>query len=179
MASNSRAFRQGAVGAAIGIVIGACLAWPIISQGRAGPRVPSKPPDERNRYVHPCGIAIVVPDGWEVGLAPSDMPHLTIWPHSPLPSRGRAGINIRLLDDKPDSIDFVKTSFQGTPAFEKMRIVRKWSHDDKALSDYTLFVERDNKWWEVSYYIDEERTELPAMIRQYLNTIRWSTTPPR
>jgi hypothetical protein len=63
--------------------------------------------------------------------------------------------------------------FLGQEAFERMSVVRKDSFDDPAWSEYILYARHGERWYEVRYGIAEERTELPGMIRRYLNTLRW------
>lgn len=57
-----------------------------------------------------------------------------------------------------------------------MVITGKSSFDDPARSDYDLFINRDDEWWLVRFEVAKEMTELPEIMREYINTIRF---PPK
>lgn len=80
------------------------------------------------------------------------------------------------LPDRNDLEQFKCVKFQEFPAYERMVIVRKDSFDDPARSDYELYINRHGEWWNVHFLISEEMTELPAMMRKYINMIRF---PPK
>jgi hypothetical protein len=71
-----------------------------------------------------------------------------------------------------------RVEFQGREAYEQMTIVRAWSLDDGAFSEYRMYFLRGDDWYEIKYGIAEERTVLPAIIRQYLETLQWHTDVP-
>ena len=73
----------------------------------------------------------------------------------------------------PDLERLGKTSFLGQSAYEGMQVIRPWTFDDGARSEYTLYLTHDGDWYEIRYGIAEERTQLPGEVRQYLNTLRW------
>jgi hypothetical protein len=57
-----------------------------------------------------------------------------------------------------------------------MRVVRPWTFDDGAWSEYTLYLKHDGECYEVRYGIAEERTRLPDEVRRHLKTHRWQPT---
>jgi hypothetical protein len=71
-----------------------------------------------------------------------------------------------------------EANFLGQKGYETMEVVRKWTLDDAAWSQYTLQFPHGKNWYELKYGIAEERTALPPMVRQYINTFRWEDSRP-
>lgn len=163
------------------VLILVALAWVVLpvvrdARGPAGDPIPARPPDERNRVRHPLGFSIVVPPDWDHHVGTDGGP-LTLTPMTPgrTARRSRAMIVVTPLGShRPEHLERLRpTSFQGREAFEEMRMVRPWTFDDGAWSEYTLSVSHDGDWYEVRYGIAEERTRLPGEVRRYLDTLRW------
>ena len=118
----------------------------------------------------------MVPPNWDHHISFNSGP-LVLAPETPgrYARRSKALIVITHLGHhRPEDLEhFSPTTFQGQEAYEGMRVVRPWSFDDGAWSEYTLFLAHDGDWYEVRYGIAEERTVLPSKVSQYLNTLRW------
>jgi hypothetical protein len=158
------------------ILIPLCgVVWPVVrdTRGPRGEAIPLQPPDERNRVHHPLGFSLVAPPNWDRHISGS----LVLIPKTPgrYARRSRASIVVtRLGNDQPADLKRLEqTSFLGRSAHEGMQIVRPWTFDDGALSEYTLYVTHGGDWYEIRYSIAEERTQLPGEVRRYLNTLRW------
>lgn len=154
------------------------LVVPVVRDAR-GPRgdpVPTQPPDETNRIHHPLGFSIVVPPCWDHRIGFDGGP-LMLAPQTPGPDarRSRALIVVTPLGrHRPQDLGSLQpTSFDGHPALEGMRVVRPWSFDDGAWSEYSLYLKRAGVWYEVRYGIAAEQTHLPSAVRRYLETLRW------
>jgi len=155
-----------------------CVVWPVVRDAR-GPRgepIPLHPPDERNRVHHPLGFSLVAPPNWDSRIILKSGP-LLLTPKTPgrYARRSRALIVVtRLGNDQPADLERLEqTSFLSRSAYEGMQIVRPWTFDDGAWSEYTLYVTHGGDWYEIRYSIAEERTQLPGEVRRYLNTLRW------
>jgi hypothetical protein len=165
---------QLAIVTSICVLLSCCL-WPIVrdSRGPAGDPIPRRPPDEANRLRHPAGFSMVVPPNWGSHVDGS----LLIAPLTPgrYARRSKALIAVSCLgrDEPPDLESMQRTLFLGREAYEEMRVVRRWTFDDGAWSEYRLYLRRGGDWYEVKYGITEERTTLPDAVRLYLDTLRW------
>lgn len=168
-----------AVVAGICGVLSCCL-WPVVrdARGPAGDPIPNEPPDEANRVYRPLGLSIVVPPDWAV--APAGL--LVMAPQNPgrYARRSKAMIVVTPLGrGRPTGLENLRrTEFLGQEAYEGMRVVRAWSFDDGAWSEYTLDTRQGEDWYEIRYGIEEERTSLPEVIRRYLGTLRWEEGRP-
>ena len=155
-----------------------CIVLPVVRDAR-GPRgdpIPLQQPDERNRVHHPMGFSLVVPSNWDHHISFNSGP-LVLAPRDSgsVARRSKALIVVTHLGHhRPEDLEHLRpTSFQGQEAYEGMRVVRPWTFDDGAWSEYMLFLAHDGDWYEVRYGIAEERTVLPSKVSQYLNTLRW------
>lgn len=161
----------------IGLICGllSCCLWPIVrdSRGPSGDPIPKQQPNESNRIRHPAGFSIVVPPNWvsrvngSIFMAPVSSGRYA--------RRSKALINVANLGhDRPSGLESLRqtTSF-GQEAYEGMKVVRSWTIDDGAWSEYELFLRHGADWYLVTYGIAEERTTLPDMIREYINTLSW------
>lgn len=171
-------------------VILIALLYPAIKppnpDGPVGKMIPVTTPDEKNRVAHASGISFIPPPNWEQirDLGP-EKHWLRIAPRGSSKRRDLAVLIIGKvgaynhedrLPDRNDLEQFKCVKFQGFPAYERMVVVRKDSFDDPARSDYELYINRHGEWWNVHFLISEEMTELPAMMRKYINMIRF---PPK
>jgi hypothetical protein len=165
----------------VGLICGllSCCLWPIVrdSRGPAGDPIPRQPPDEANRVRLPGGFSIIVPPNWASHTYQTFM----MAPLSPgrYARRSKALVLISYLGRKrPPGLEGLRrTTFLAQEAYERMRVVRSWTFDDGAWSEYTLYFRHDEDWYEVKYGIAEERTSLPGMVRQYINTLHWDARP--
>ena len=155
-----------------------CLVWPVVrdARGPMGEAIPRQPPDEKNRVHHPLGFSLVVPPNWDSHIILNSGP-LVLAPKTPgrYARRSKASIVVTCLGRyrPPDLARLGQTSFLGQSAYEGMEVIRPWTFDDGASSEYTLYLTHDGDWYEIRYRIAEERTQLPGEVRQYLNTLRW------
>ncbi len=148
--------------------------------GPHGKMIPVTAPREENRFTYPARPSIILPPNWEIkhGKEWAEFHSLRIWPRwgsGRLPSY----LNIWIISQPPENEDlskFKRIKFQGFPAYERMVITGKSSFDDPARSDYDLFINRDDEWWLVRFEVAKEMTELPEIMREYINTIRF---PPK
>ena len=160
-------------------VLNGCL-WPIVrdARGPAGLPIPDRLPEESRRVRHPLGFSMVVPPDWNCHIGGS----LLMAPATPgrYARRSKALIVVaRIGPDRPAGLGpRARTRFQGGEAYEGMRVVRPWSFDDGAWSEYTLDFRRGGHWYEVRYGIAEERQSLPPIVRRYLDTLRWGEGQP-
>ena len=77
--------------------------------------------------------------------------------------------------EKPDASMLepcTRSTFQGESAWEYCRVTKKYTFDDGARSEYDLYFERDQVWWNVHFLVADTMKELPESIRQYLDSIR-------
>ena len=148
--------------------------------GPAGEMIPADPPDEVNRVVHRSGVSIVAPENWDV---------IHDWPENPTFTiaarvfpRGRrltSSIWIKKLDTgkEPDLKGFNEFHFQSRPAYERMVADEQTrGASDRRYSTYDLYIDRDGEWWSIRFDIAEVMTELPAEIREYIETVRFPTS---
>ena len=143
--------------------------------GPAGRPIPTEPPDEANRVHHRSGISIVLPPNWVL----SKLDFFDARPRGVPGKRSKAMLVIMANGDRGllNVEGLAPVSFQGQPAYEKMIVERHDTFDDPAMSRYTLQFQRDGRSYFVHYGIAEERTELPPMVRRYLETLAFETPP--
>ena len=147
--------------------------------GPRGDPIPAQPPSEVNRQHNPLGFSIVMPVNWTCATTAGELAAVPRT-HSRFSRRSKAMIVVSWAGrDRPTDIeDFQRTTFRGQKAYEVMRIMRRWTFDDGAFSEYTLYVRHADDWYKVRYGIAEERTTLPDIIRQYISTLQWDDDLP-
>ena len=137
--------------------------------GPLGSPIPTEPPDEANRVHHPSGISLVLPPYWLLSrhdffdARPRDIPGRRSKAFIVITSNGSSA--------QHDTAGWSSVLFQGQPAKERMVVEREYTLDDGALSCYSLWFQRSGRTYLVKYGLAEERTELPAMVRKYLETM--------
>lgn len=57
--------------------------------------------------------------------------------------------------------------------------VREGTFDDPARSVYTLYFQHGGQWWIAEYGLARRCTDVPPMIRLYLDTFRCDNMVPR
>jgi hypothetical protein len=146
--------------------------------GPAGSPIPTQPPDETRRIHNELGFSMVAPPNWRAGSIAS----LVMAPMTPgrFARRSKALVVFeRIGPHRPAGGEgWRETSFLGQKAYEMMKVVRHWTFDDGAWSQYSLQFPRAGDWYELKYAIADERTALPDMVRQYINTFRWDDNVP-
>jgi hypothetical protein len=153
-----------------------CL-WPAVRDiekpdGPLGEMIPRDPPDQARRVQIAPDFSMVLPRNWVVNQTglPDGMRafiHPRAWHRRPA--------TLLIVDNEapPDLKAMKATKFQGAPAFERMHVVRHDTFDDPPWSEYELRFDRGGRWWSVTYGFKRETTELPPVIRQYIETLRW------
>ena len=63
--------------------------------------------------------------------------------------------------------------FQGHAAYEKTEMSRAGVFDDPDVSLHTIFVSRNDRWWQISLMIQQHIESLPEEFRPYLETIQF------
>lgn len=163
------------------------LLYPAVQQthdpnGPPGKMIPETLPDEENRFTFPGRPSIIVPPNWEIrhDKYQAEFHSLLIWPRCG--GRRRPSSLLIWKETPPPDIEdlslFKNTKFQGFPAYERMVITREDSFDDPATSEYDLYINRDGEWWHVNFLISDEMTALPAMMREYINTLQFPPAEP-
>jgi hypothetical protein len=156
-----------------------CL-WPVITSKNFGKRlgkdIPTAPPDESNRVIHPDGFSIVLPPDWEVRLS-SFAPAINSWPRRTLPSRHSAGITIMRVAESQKGDSHVPPNaagitFLGEAAFASLELKDGSWPDDPDRSSFRIDFEHKGHWYWISYHIAEKRSELPKSVRLYFDTFR-------
>jgi hypothetical protein len=155
------------------------LWWPILTSENfgkpLGQAIPTEPPDEANRVVHPQGFSIIVPPNWEPRIS-DDPPFVAIGaaPRMLLPSRWSAGLRVGRRPEKLplDVADHRPTRFQGMPAFEHVTRQPGVFLDRPPRFFYTLVFQRDGVGYELGYHLADDRESLPPNMQQYFNTFR-------
>lgn len=145
-----------------------------------GLAIPATPPNEMRRCIHPLGLSIVLPENWDVvrNFSRNDVACLFSHPEPLTGSPARRSTAFMMIGDAGE-VDhkllagFQQIEFQGQPAYEHMVVERKGNFDRAAWSRYHLYTQRENRWYCAEYCIAQERTELPEMVRKYIETIRW------
>ncbi|QDU50436.1 hypothetical protein [Gimesia panareensis] len=172
------------------IIILIVLLYPAIQppnpDGPVGKLIPVTAPDENNRVTHASGISFIPPPNWSHirDLGP-DNPWLRITPRGSSKERDRAVLMIGKVGDYnqedrlPDQTElkhFKQLQFQGYPAYERVIHVREPAFDNADVTLYDQYHDRDGEWWHVSFLVSEVMTELPEIMREYFDTIRF---PPK
>ncbi|QDT26661.1 hypothetical protein Enr10x_19710 [Gimesia panareensis] len=172
------------------IIILIALLYPAIqppnSDGPLGKLIPVTAPDEKNRVTHTSGISFIPPPDWvQIRDLGPDNPWLRITPRGSRKGRDRAVLMIGRVGDYnqedrlPDQTElkqFKQFQFQGYPAYERVIHVREPAFDNADVTLYDQYHDRDGEWWHVSYSVVEDLDELPEMMREYINAIRF---PPK
>ncbi|MBL8849445.1 MAG: hypothetical protein JNG89_07165 [Planctomycetaceae bacterium] len=146
-----------------------------LRNGPPGEVIPTVPPNEARRLVHPSGLSIVRPKNWEKNHHWSAHdPTLRIWPRR-YPPGGRMPSVITVqkwpAPEPPDVTGFTPLQFQSYPACERMQVYRNNNSTKNSL--YEMYVDRNGEWWMISFGLaGEQMTELPPEIRQYIDTVR-------
>lgn len=152
------------------------MGWTFIEVKRSipvlGKAIPVDAPLEKNRAHAPSGASIVLPERWKVRNQAGPQ-LLWIAPESGS-RRLRAWIIVETNEEKrPLDLEVCRpVRFRGAPAVERMDVVREGTFDEPANAEYRLHVEVKGQWYTVRYFIAERRTELPEMVRAYLETVR-------
>jgi hypothetical protein len=147
--------------------------------------VPSRPPDEANRVVHPREFSMIVPPGWEskVGVS-SPFDSITSTARQLIPDgRHRTEIHLeRSGTRKPWGTldpDLRPVSFQGQPARE-----RSWSYpgggdvkDPTPRFHYERYFQRNGQWYALEYRVPRAYQSLPPLIQHYFDTFRHESPP--
>lgn len=168
----------------LGLIVFLYPAWELTQnpKGPYGASIPHSPPDEKNRVMHETGLSIVAPENWDrVKFFEPEVPWLSIAARGTPGARLKSLIIVSQCAEPPDPNSlhtFAPVTFQTHSAFEKMEIVRRGSFDDPASSVYELFVDRNGEWWNISFSIADEMTELPLEIRQYIETVEFPNLSP-
>ncbi|WP_417384093.1 type II secretion system protein [Gimesia sp.] len=150
-------------------------------KGPHGRMIPVVAPNEQNRVAHPTGLSIIAPLNWD--QSQTSVVHDPILSISP---RGTPGRRVKSLlyiskhniPPEEELVHYSKLKFQNYPAYEKMAITREYMFDDGAQSEYDLYINRDGEWWHVNFLISDEMTALPAMMREYINTLQFPPAEP-
>lgn len=144
-------------------------------RGPNGLAIPAEHPAEVRRVGHSSGLSIVLPVNWEFQTSlTSEPPRIFIYPRGI--GRTRSQLAVWLLEERELSSqleNYRRIEFQNFSAYEKFDNLIESTFDDPAWSGCKLFVKRDDQWFCIRFGIQGEHRELPAMIREYINTIRW------
>ena len=81
-------------------------------------------------------------------------------------------MSLARLFEEPDLSGLEQVRFSDSDAWEKMKIVRRYSFDDGASSAYRLVIHHSTGWVEFTYTIAQETEALPDSIRQYIESIQ-------
>lgn len=163
------------------------LIYPVIQEfkkdGPYGKLIPESAPREENRVTHASGISFIPPPNW---VRIRDLGPETPWIYNTPRGRGRSRAALTIskvgFDNEgrpPDQKELQKykqIKFQGYPAYERMINTRDEALDNPYISVYDLYVDRDGEWWHVEYWVAGTLTKFPAMVREYINAIRF---PPK
>jgi hypothetical protein len=138
----------------------------------AGSASPSFVDDPSRRVHHADGFSILVPPNWE-RHGNEESFGIMLFPKSMIPSRSSASISVSRARETPDLGLYTKTQFHGSEAWERMHVVRKYSFDDPAYSQYEMYFEHHRVGYMIQYSVAKETTELPESVRRYLNSIEF------
>jgi hypothetical protein len=58
-----------------------------------------------------------------------------------------------------------------------MVVERRGTFDDPPWSKYELLVNRNGRFYAIQYGLNQERTKLPAIMREYLETLAFEAPP--
>ena len=156
------------------------LWWPIWTSPNYGKPlgrdIPTEPPDEANRVVHPQGFSIILPPNWESTILSASSPDaggILAHPRQLFPTRS-AGIVLinygkRSLTDLSDA---QPVRFQGKPAFERVSYRPGVFLDSPPLFHYSLTFQRAGAWYGLMYSLARDRREIRQVIQQYFNTFQ-------
>jgi hypothetical protein len=138
-----------------------------------GNSIPRESPDESRRIIATSGLSIVVPMNWDYRVfAPDELGLL-----QRTTVRGaKASIIVKKCAEAPPVqllAEYRNTEFQGRTAFESMAVIREATVEDLPWSEYDLYLERTDGWWQISYGLPESKTSLPRQVRRYLETVRF------
>jgi hypothetical protein len=145
-----------------------------------GRDIPSEPPSESNRIVHPNGFSIINPENWKSKLVLASDPYLpptiAISPSSTrVTRRYGASLSVKQLpNDRVDLEGFQESEFQGQPAHERVATRDGSFMDDPPAMSYALCFQRDGDWFEIRYSIYDAYDDLPDMIEAYINTFQYT-----
>ncbi len=155
------------------------LLLPMVWFGNSWYFVPSRPPDEAHRVVHPRGFSIVVSPGWKSQIGRSSFESITATAWQLVPDRHPAQIRLETSGTRKPSgahnPDLSPASFQGRPA----RVSTGVASGGKVspLFDYYLYFQRGGQWYTLSYWAPWKYKSLPPMIQQYFSTFRHESPP--
>ncbi|MCA9111490.1 MAG: hypothetical protein KDA52_16170 [Planctomycetaceae bacterium] len=140
-------------------------------------KIPEDSPDEFRRVYSPAGFSIIQPPNWDFrhGYGVTEgQPEIRLMMRSNSLVRLKTSISVWPIDDfDPSRSQLNRGTFQGEPAYvQPMGIYREDSFDDPAWSVYEATFERNGRWYQVSYGINEERTEVPPVVMKYLESFR-------
>ncbi|WP_144059767.1 hypothetical protein [Rhodopirellula sallentina] len=151
------------------------IAIVIVTQ-MTGRDVPTGPPLESRRVVHPLGFSIVSPINWDSQIRMKStgivgpgiyMSPRTLGP----PRRYSAGLSVSVCDDRErlrDQHEMTADTVAGLPAFS--RIETGNVGDDVPSFTYTAFLKSPDAWFVVRYNLNSDCTFLPDSVRNYIAT---------
>lgn len=149
------------------------------ADGPLGEMIPVTAPKEENRITHSSGFSIIAPPSWLKKDMGPDQIWIRIYPRGYGAARILSALTVSLehpLHPEKGPKGFQQIEFQGFRAYEKMDVTREYLFDDPAISEYDLYIDRDGEGWHIHLFVSTTMTELPEMMREYLNTIRF---PPK
>lgn len=135
--------------------------------------LPVEAPSEERRVYNDAGFSIIAPPNWTEWIN-GEPPMIQLTPKQVIAARSKAGMGIALLIDEPsDLAQCDDTEFLGQPAHQKVER-RRSTFDDPALTTWTIYVQHDENWFAVSYFIAEAHDEIPDMARRYLESVEFT-----
>lgn len=171
----------------VGVILGVLLVLVVPAvlavrnpKGPSGEMIPSAPPDEARRVVHPTGLSIVAPVNWDQIRDRGPLtPFLCVACRGAPGVRLKSYISVEQCEHAPDNdffqrMGFAKVQFQQQPAYELAEIRKKAvMFDDPGMSVYLLYAERNKRWWMITLLTADERTVVPKQLQQYIDTIQF------
>ncbi|TWU44431.1 hypothetical protein [Rubripirellula reticaptiva] len=157
------------------------IAFVIVTQV-TGRDVPTTPPRESRRVMHPLGFSIVSPTNWDsqirvkpIGIVGPGiyMSPRTIGP----PRRYSAALSVSVCDDRErlrDQHEMTADTVAGFPAFS--RIVTADVGDGVPSFAYTAFLKSRDTWYVVRYNLSSDSAVLPGSVRDYIASFRVTPT---
>jgi len=141
-----------------GLVLAVLLAPQVLSIRSGAAWIPSTPPAEDRRVVHPKGFSIIPPPGWVVRVT-SDA--ILLGPGSK-GMRYTPGLSIGTFESavSPDLSKFHETTFRQLKAYEMTLPVS--GGGDVPYLRYHLFVRDDGHWYELLYVLPNGSFDKPA-----------------
>jgi len=157
-------------------ILGDSINWNAVWYGR-GDAIPKAAPQEHNRIlVSTC--AIVLPERWHGETYSDDQTGFTdmsAWPISVLPERYGAGIRLTVSSEEPqDMVDATQCHFLTYSALERVLHRKGGGYEKPPLFSYTVYLEVDASWYTLTYWNHDTAIELPASVREYLETFTLS-----